>query len=118
VYGREGKKTSRRQKCGEQLHVCCTGCFLSPRLMSSVANSMKSDELSSEPDEAQPGLIAEDLRGPFAQDGVPQVDATVDDEHAWGLTYEELKSRDERMVKDYREEIDTLLVFVCTLPLP
>jgi hypothetical protein len=79
---------------------------------------MKSDALSSESDEAQPELIAEDLPGPFAQDSVPQVHATVDDEHAWRLAYEELKSRDERMVKDYREEIDTLLVFVRTLPLP
>jgi hypothetical protein len=30
----------------------------------------------------------------------------------WHITFEEFKTRDEKMVKDYQEEIDTLLVFV------
>jgi hypothetical protein len=30
----------------------------------------------------------------------------------WRLVYDELKRRDHKMVKDYREEVDTLLVFV------
>jgi hypothetical protein len=30
----------------------------------------------------------------------------------WRAAYEELKRRDTKMVKDYREEVDTLLVFV------
>jgi hypothetical protein len=30
----------------------------------------------------------------------------------WRVAFEEFKTRDEKMVKDYQEEIDTLLVFV------
>jgi hypothetical protein len=33
-------------------------------------------------------------------------------EEGWGETYKELRRRDEKMVQEYREEIDTLLVFV------
>jgi hypothetical protein len=31
---------------------------------------------------------------------------------AWRVMFDELKARDEIMVKEYQEEIDTLLVFV------
>jgi hypothetical protein len=31
---------------------------------------------------------------------------------AWRAVYDDLRARDESMIKDYREEIDTLLVFV------
>jgi hypothetical protein len=30
----------------------------------------------------------------------------------WGMVFDEFKSRDENMAKEYREEIDTLLVVV------
>jgi hypothetical protein len=30
----------------------------------------------------------------------------------WRAAFDEFKTRDEKMVKDYQEEIDTLLVFV------
>lgn len=33
-------------------------------------------------------------------------------EEGWQESYSELRRRDENMVHDYREEIDTLLVFV------
>jgi hypothetical protein len=33
-------------------------------------------------------------------------------EDPWHIAFEEFKTRDEKMVKDYQEEIDTLLVFV------
>jgi hypothetical protein len=33
-------------------------------------------------------------------------------EDPWRVAFVEFKTRDEKMVKDYQEEIDTLLVFV------
>jgi hypothetical protein len=33
-------------------------------------------------------------------------------EDPWRVAFDEFKKRDEKMVKDYQEEIDTLLVFV------
>jgi hypothetical protein len=33
-------------------------------------------------------------------------------EDPWRVAFDEFKTRDEKMVTDYREEIDTLLVFV------
>jgi hypothetical protein len=33
-------------------------------------------------------------------------------EDPWQVAFVEFKTRDEKMVKDYQEEIDTLLVFV------
>jgi hypothetical protein len=33
-------------------------------------------------------------------------------EDPWRVVFVEFKTRDEKMVKDYQEEIDTLLVFV------
>jgi hypothetical protein len=33
-------------------------------------------------------------------------------EDPWRVAFVELKARDEKMVKEYQEEIDTLLVFV------
>lgn len=40
------------------------------------------------------------------------MDVHKDAAEGWRRVYEELKRRDERMVAEYREEIDTLLVFV------
>jgi hypothetical protein len=34
------------------------------------------------------------------------------DKDPWRAAFDEFKTRDEKMVKDYQEEIDTLLVFV------
>jgi hypothetical protein len=36
----------------------------------------------------------------------------TDSAEEWALVYDELKRRDEQMVTEYREEVDTLLVFV------
>jgi hypothetical protein len=37
---------------------------------------------------------------------------TEPDKDPWRAAFDEFKTRDEKMVKDYQEEIDTLLVFV------
>jgi hypothetical protein len=39
-------------------------------------------------------------------------------QEGWRAAYDELKRRDEQMVKDYKDEIDTLLVFVRPVILP
>jgi hypothetical protein len=40
------------------------------------------------------------------------------DKDPWRAAFDEFKIRDEKMVKDYQEEIDTLLVFVSGLHRP
>jgi hypothetical protein len=42
----------------------------------------------------------------------PSTPDHADSEDPWRLAFDEFKKRDEKMVKDYQEEIDTLLVFV------
>jgi hypothetical protein len=61
-----------------------------------------------------PPLITRQISKPMSE-YVPKSPETIlkpAEEDLWHAAFEEFKNRDEKMVEDYQEEIDTLLVFV------
>jgi hypothetical protein len=64
---------------------------------------------------AQAPTTAQDSTGGQAQANLRGDSSPVSGAEAWRGIYSELKIRDEKTAKEYQEEVDTLLVFVCRL---
>jgi hypothetical protein len=63
-------------------------------------------------------VVLGQVPAPAAQDPVKQDPPPVSAAEGWRGVYNEFRTRDDNMAKEYREEIDTFLVVVCFSPLP